>query len=214
MTKLWLVVVFYYYYQPVLSPDTNSETSDATGCLFQSDLSKKKGDFVLQTGHVIEVVTKLFLVVQNAVGKAPEVNILTEWVTQIMFFFSLFHLDLLLCVCVFYLTRFEANFGGQIVTFTFKCMGGVPDGGGQRVLRRGNKMEVLVWRNVNKTYLSNQYRDLTAIVLFLKKKVYDFWYCWYCVTSLAPIIHKGADLKLTFKVCLFFLLLADSSLVS
>ncbi|KDR19422.1 hypothetical protein L798_06196, partial [Zootermopsis nevadensis] len=43
-----------------------------------SDLSKKKGDFVFQTGHVIEIVTKLFLVVQNAMGKPPEVNISTE----------------------------------------------------------------------------------------------------------------------------------------
>ncbi|PSN37292.1 Unconventional myosin-Ib [Blattella germanica] len=48
------------------------------GCLFQSDLGKKKGDFVFQTGHVIEIVTKLFLVVQNAMGKPPEVNISTE----------------------------------------------------------------------------------------------------------------------------------------
>lgn len=60
------------------NPETSSTTSDATGCLFQSDMSKKKGDFVFQTGHVIEVVTKLFLVVQNATGKAPEVNITTE----------------------------------------------------------------------------------------------------------------------------------------
>lgn len=45
---------------------------------FQSDISKKKGDFVFQTCHIIEMVTKLFLVVQNAVGKAPEVNISTE----------------------------------------------------------------------------------------------------------------------------------------
>ena len=52
--------------------------SDTPGCLFQSDLSKKKGDFVFQTGHVIEIVTKLFLVIQNAIGKVPEVNIATE----------------------------------------------------------------------------------------------------------------------------------------
>ncbi|XP_065169403.1 unconventional myosin-Ia isoform X2 [Atheta coriaria] len=83
-----------------------------------SDLSKKKGDFVFQTGHVIEIVTKLFLVVQNAVTKAPEVNITTE---------------------------FEANFGSQIVTFIFKCMGLPEVQPGQiRVLRKGNKMEVLV----------------------------------------------------------------------
>ncbi|XP_057666358.1 unconventional myosin-Ib isoform X2 [Diorhabda carinulata] len=82
-----------------------------------SDLSKKKGDFVFQTGHVIEIVTKLFLVVQNATGKPPEVNITTE---------------------------FEANFGSQTVTFTFKC--GLPEvqPGQIRVLRKANKMEVLV----------------------------------------------------------------------
>ncbi|KAJ8960489.1 hypothetical protein NQ318_013773 [Aromia moschata] len=99
------------------NPETSSATSDHMGCLFQSDLNKKKGDFVFQTGHVIEIVTKLFLVVQNATGKPPEVNITTE---------------------------FEANFGSQIVTFTFKC--GLPEvqPGQMRVLRKGNKMEVLV----------------------------------------------------------------------
>lgn len=40
--------------------------------------SKWKGDLVLQTCHVIELVTKMFLVVQNAAGKAPEVNVHTE----------------------------------------------------------------------------------------------------------------------------------------
>ncbi|XP_074034109.1 myosin 95E [Leptinotarsa decemlineata] len=99
------------------NPETSSLSSDQTSCLFQSDLSKKKGDFVFQTGHVIEIVTKLFLVVQNATGKPPEVNVTTE---------------------------FEANFGSQTVTFTFKC--GLPEvqPGQIRVLRKGNKMEVLV----------------------------------------------------------------------
>lgn len=95
---------------------------------------------MFQTGHVIEVVTKLFLVVQNAVGKAPEVNITTEWVhstfntSRFIFTFS-------------YAFRFEANFGSQTVTFTFKCMGLPEVQPGQiRVIRKGNKMEVLVWR--------------------------------------------------------------------
>ena len=39
---------------------------------------RRKGDLVLQTAHVIEVVTKLFLVVQNATGKPPDVVISTE----------------------------------------------------------------------------------------------------------------------------------------
>ncbi|KAL1452511.1 hypothetical protein WDU94_006736 [Cyamophila willieti] len=47
------------------------------GCLFHSE-AHGKGDFVFQTGHVIEIVTKLFLVIQNAVGKPPEVNIAPE----------------------------------------------------------------------------------------------------------------------------------------
>lgn len=112
------VAVVHVRASAIANSDSGSAASDATGCLFQSDLSKKKGDFVFQTGHVIEIVTKLFLVVQNAVTKAPEVNITTE---------------------------FEANFGSQIVTFIFKCMGLPEVQPGQiRVLRKGNKMEVLV----------------------------------------------------------------------
>ncbi|XP_023341413.1 unconventional myosin-Ib, partial [Eurytemora carolleeae] len=61
-------------------------------CL-SSEAVKRKGDFVFQTGHVIEIVTKLFLVVQNCTGKPPAVNISTE---------------------------FEANFGTHNVTFQFK----------------------------------------------------------------------------------------------
>ncbi|XP_019763292.2 unconventional myosin-Ib [Dendroctonus ponderosae] len=101
----------------VVNAETSSVTSDTPGCLFQSDMSRKKGDFVFQTGHVIEIVTKLFLVVQNATGKPPEVNITTE---------------------------FDANFGSQTVTFMFKC--GLPEvqPGQIRVLRKANKMEVLV----------------------------------------------------------------------
>lgn len=68
--------------QPSPCSDVGACTQDHSapgGCLFQSDLGRKKGDFVFQTGHVIEIVTKLFLVVQNAVGKPPEVNISTEY---------------------------------------------------------------------------------------------------------------------------------------
>ncbi|XP_063930760.1 unconventional myosin-Ib [Zophobas morio] len=112
------VAVVHVRASSVANAETSSSNSDATGCLFQSDLSKKKGDFVFQTGHVIEIVTKLFLVVQNATGKPPEVNVTTE---------------------------FEANFGSQTVTFTFKCMGLPEVQPGQiRVVRKGNKMEVHV----------------------------------------------------------------------
>lgn len=45
---------------------------------FQSEVGRKKGDFVFQTAHVIEVVTKLFLVIQNAVGRPPDVRIEPE----------------------------------------------------------------------------------------------------------------------------------------
>lgn len=48
------------------------------GFLVQSEMSKKKGDFVFQTCHVIEIVTKLFLVIQNAIAKPPEIHISPE----------------------------------------------------------------------------------------------------------------------------------------
>lgn len=59
---------------------------------------------MLQTGHVIEIVTKLYLVVQNATGRAPNVNIGTE---------------------------FEANFGDEGVTFTFRAITNSASDGGQ-----------------------------------------------------------------------------------
>ena len=67
-------------------------------------MQKRKGDFVLQTGHVIEIVTKLYLVVQNATGRAPNVNVGTE---------------------------FEANFGDEGVTFTFRAITNSASDGGQ-----------------------------------------------------------------------------------
>ncbi|XP_037911056.1 unconventional myosin-Ib isoform X2 [Hermetia illucens] len=83
-----------------------------------SEFGRKKGDFVFQTGHVIEIVTKLFLVIQNATAKPPEVHISTE---------------------------FEANFGQQTVVFTFKYAGLSEITQGQpKVTRRGNRMEILV----------------------------------------------------------------------
>ena len=45
--------------------ETRSQAnSNIPGCLSSStdSNSRRKGDFVLQTGHVIEIVTKLFLV--------------------------------------------------------------------------------------------------------------------------------------------------------
>ena len=98
---------------------------------------RRKGDFVLQTGHVIEIVTKLFLVVQNATGKPPNVNVATD---------------------------FDANFGGDAVKFSFKrssgsttasgnqpsgavtSQGGVPiehhHSSNVKIVKKGNKMEI------------------------------------------------------------------------
>ncbi|KAH8271474.1 hypothetical protein KR018_012392 [Drosophila ironensis] len=83
-----------------------------------SEFGRKKGDFVFQTGHVIEIVTKMFLVIQNATGKPPEIHISTE---------------------------FEANFGQQTVIFSFKY-GGMSDlaQGPAKVTRKGNRMEIIV----------------------------------------------------------------------
>ncbi|EDV44259.1 uncharacterized protein Dana_GF18892, isoform C [Drosophila ananassae] len=83
-----------------------------------SEFGRKKGDFVFQTSHVIEIVTKMFLVIQNATGKPPEIHISTE---------------------------FEANFGQQTVIFSFKY-GGMSDlaQGPPKVTRKANRMEIIV----------------------------------------------------------------------
>ncbi|XP_020716294.1 unconventional myosin-Ia isoform X2 [Ceratitis capitata] len=83
-----------------------------------SDFGRKKGDFVFQTGHVIEIVTKMFLVIQNATGKPPEIHISTE---------------------------FEANFGQQTIIFSFKY-GGMSDlvQSQPKVTRKANRMEITV----------------------------------------------------------------------
>ncbi|XP_062699443.1 unconventional myosin-Ib-like isoform X1 [Aedes albopictus] len=100
------------------SSSMSDRSESPTGCLFQSEIGKKKGDFVFQTAHSIEIVTKLFLVIQNATAKSPEIVISTE---------------------------FEANFGQQTVVFTFKCGGLVDNPYNQtRVQRKGNRMEVIV----------------------------------------------------------------------
>ncbi|XP_071519306.1 unconventional myosin-Ia isoform X2 [Panulirus ornatus] len=103
---------------PTPTADLSGSQNLNPGCLFGSDEVKRKGDLVLQTGHVIEVVTKLFLVVQNATGKPPDVNISTE---------------------------FDANFGQHSVLFTFKTAGLAEVTPGQiRIMRRHNRMEVVL----------------------------------------------------------------------
>ena len=84
--------IFILFFQSSPTRELRSQPNVVPGCL-SSEGIKRKGDFVFQTGHVIEIVTKLFLVVQNATGKPPHVNIATE---------------------------FEANFGAGSVTFNFK----------------------------------------------------------------------------------------------
>ncbi|XP_068627183.1 unconventional myosin-Ia-like [Battus philenor] len=99
-----------------LSQCSSRDTVDAPGCLFGGEGAwRRRGDVVLRTCHVLELATKLFLVVQNAVGAPPHVNIATE---------------------------FEANFGQQIVTISFHALGG--EAGGARLLRRGSRMDVLI----------------------------------------------------------------------
>ncbi|XP_053945830.1 unconventional myosin-Ib isoform X2 [Anastrepha ludens] len=83
-----------------------------------SEFGRKKGDFVFQTGHVIEIVTKMFLVIQNATGKPPEIHISTE---------------------------FEANFGQQTIIFSFKYSGMSDLAQSQpKVTRKANRMEITV----------------------------------------------------------------------
>lgn len=55
------------------------DAHDAPGCLFGGEAAwRRRGDVVVRTCHVLELATKLFLVVQNAVGAPPHVNIATE----------------------------------------------------------------------------------------------------------------------------------------
>ncbi len=97
---------------------SSGPTADELGAAGAAGLDK--GDFVLQTGHIIEIITKLFLVVQNATGRPPAVNIATE---------------------------FEACFGADNrVGFAFKLASaghGVPPGM-VKLVKKGNKFEVLV----------------------------------------------------------------------
>ncbi|CAH2085898.1 unnamed protein product [Euphydryas editha] len=101
-----------------LSQCSSREPVDAPGCLFGGEGAwRRRGDLLVRTCHVLELATKLFLVVQNAVGAPPHVNIATE---------------------------FEANFGQQMVTVSFHVVGGAAGDGDARLLRRGSRMDVLL----------------------------------------------------------------------
>lgn len=83
-----------------------------------TEATRKKGDFLFETGHVIEIVTKLFLVIQNATGKPPDVSIATE---------------------------FEVNFGKENVTLAFRSSLASDLQPGQiKISRKGNRMEVVL----------------------------------------------------------------------
>lgn len=60
---------------PPLAPSW--QRADAPPACRQTE-SRRRGDVVLRTCHVLELATKLFLVVQNAVGTPPQVHIATE----------------------------------------------------------------------------------------------------------------------------------------
>ncbi|XP_073953066.1 unconventional myosin-Ia-like [Choristoneura fumiferana] len=102
-----------------LSQCSSRDAPLAPGCLFAGEGAwRRRGDVVLRTCHVLELATKLFLVVQNAVGLPPHVNISSE---------------------------FEANFGQQIVTISFHVLGGSGAAEGPaRLVRRGSRMDVLL----------------------------------------------------------------------
>lgn len=97
---------------------STSTMKSHSSCFFMSDYYEK-GDIIFQTSHVIEVATKLFLVVQNAVGRPPDVNIST---------------------------LFNAYFHQQIVTISFYLTSSTA--GMQleqiKVFRKGNKMEICI----------------------------------------------------------------------
>lgn len=80
-----------------------------------------RGDLVLETRHALELATKLFLVGQNAAGRAPHVLVAP---------------------------RFEADFGDQLVTVSFHMATGAPVPGGRvvppRLVRCGSRLDVLL----------------------------------------------------------------------
>ncbi|XP_031619986.1 unconventional myosin-Ia isoform X2 [Contarinia nasturtii] len=88
-----------------------------------SEMGRKKGDFVFQTAHVIEVITKLFLVIQNATGRQPEICIDSE---------------------------FDVMFSNQSVTLSFKLSAGLNDAHAAllsphvKITRKSDRMEIVI----------------------------------------------------------------------
>uniref|UniRef100_A0A0B7B8Z7 Myosin motor domain-containing protein n=1 Tax=Arion vulgaris TaxID=1028688 RepID=A0A0B7B8Z7_9EUPU len=78
-------------------------------------VASKKGDFIFSTNHLIEVVTKTQMVVQNSVGKPPEVQILPQ---------------------------LHAEFKGSTVEVSFKKTQGEIANGSVKILRKGNRLDI------------------------------------------------------------------------
>ncbi|KAI5634436.1 unconventional myosin tail, actin- and lipid-binding domain-containing protein [Phthorimaea operculella] len=103
-----------------LSQCSSRDAADAAGCLFGD--SRRRGDVVLRAVHVLELATKLFLVVQNACAAPPHVNIAPQ---------------------------FECSLGGVPVTVCVHAgagglQGATGEGGGARLVRRGSRLDVLL----------------------------------------------------------------------
>ncbi|RVE50050.1 hypothetical protein evm_005256 [Chilo suppressalis] len=94
------------------------------GCLV-GGAGRRRGDLLLRTVHVLELATKLFLVVQNAVRAPPIVCVARE---------------------------FEVNLGPQTVTVSFHAAPHEPAAAppappappAPRLVRRGSRLDVLV----------------------------------------------------------------------
>lgn len=79
-------------------------------------VASKKGDFIFSTNHVIEAVTKTQMVVQNSVGKPPEVQILPQ---------------------------LHAEFKGSTVEVSFKKTQGDAANGSVKISRKGNRLDII-----------------------------------------------------------------------
>ncbi|KAI1290186.1 Unconventional myosin-Ia [Halotydeus destructor] len=86
--------------------------------VINTETSKRKGAFVFESAHVIEIVTKLFLVIKNSTGIPIEVQIVSE---------------------------FEANFGKENVLVLFRCSG-PPEvfNGPAKISRKSGRLELVL----------------------------------------------------------------------
>lgn len=100
-----------------LSQCSSREAAEAAGCLF-GEGARRRGDLALRSCHVLELATKLFLVVQNACGAPPLVAVAPQ---------------------------FEASLGGQPVAVAFHAPPDAPrEPRSPRLLRRGSRLDVLL----------------------------------------------------------------------